>query len=242
MKYRNLLLLTSSLVLLTAGGCASTTGGDKAESPSSTATASPSQSSSATEYSGFLPDYSKLSRDPNHANTLEWIIPDFAKTEYTGIIIAPVVTHLDPKLVKDGVKLDPEVMNRITSYFHQALVREFSRYLTVTDTAGNDVLRYRAAITGVDANRDMGDNPLDFLPIVLVARTAAGANSVKAHVFMESLYSNSMNGQLVGEVVQSATGEAAAEGISLDSVKSALDAWAKKAADGTHNAMQAGTK
>jgi hypothetical protein len=83
----------------------------------------------------------------------------------------------------------------------------------------------------------MGDNPLDYIPVVLVTRTVSGANSVKAHIFMEAIYTDSVNGQVLAEIVQSATGGDSAKEISLGSVRSALDAWAKQAAEGTKAAI-----
>jgi len=229
--------LTASLLALAMSGCATEGSSEQMSSTSSSPSASATKTTDHAEFSGFLSDYSQLKPAPGLKNVLEWINPEPWKPGYNAIIIEQVVTHLDPALIKSGVNPDPEVLNKITDYYHQALVREFSKYFTVTDTAGNGVMRYRAAITGVDAERDMGDNPLDYIPVVLVTRTVSGANSVKAHIFMEAIYTDSVNGQVLAEIVQSATGGDSAKEISLGSVRSALDAWAKQAAEGTKAAI-----
>lgn len=223
--------LTAPLLALAMVGCA--TDGGSAQTSSASGSSSATKSSEHPEFSGFLGDYSKLKPYPGEENVLEWVNPEISGTGHKAIIIDQVVTHLDPDLLESGVKPDPDVMHQITTYFHEALVREFGKYFTVTDKAGEGVMRYRAAITGVNAERDLGDTPLDFVPVVFVARTATGANSVKAHVFMESIYTDSVTGQTLAELVQSATGAASGEEISLDAVKPALDGWAKRAAQRT---------
>lgn len=223
-----------SLTLLGLAGCASDGGMDKTASSADSA----SKSADHAKFSGFLSDYSNLKLNPNFKNTLDWVSPDLAGSNYSAIIIEPVVTHLDPALMEAGAKPNAQVLNPITEYFHQALTGiQQILHRHRQGKAGNGVMRYRAAITGVDAERDMGDNPLDFLPVILVARTATGANSLKARIFMESIYTDSVTGQVQAKLVQSATGGDTAKEISIDSVRSALDARAKKAAEDTKAAL-----
>ena len=239
------IMLTSMATLLALSGCAS--------SPSEEETASSSSSASSAEMTPkaetsahparFLPDYSRLKKDPDDEKRLIWVNSDMTQDSYTGVIVAPVVFHLDPKLAKDGVRPDEEAMNQIFDYFHEALVREFGRYFAVTDTPGTGVMRYQPAITGLDTKTDMGDSPVDFLPVIFVARAASGADKVEALIFMEAFAKDSLSGELLAEVVQSGQGGEVGEGkeITLGTVRPVLDAWAKKAASAAKKATdQAG--
>ena len=182
--------------------------------------------------SGFLPDYSKLKDDPDYPGSKKWVAAvKFGK--YTAIIIDPVVTHLSPGLIKDGAKPDAALLNQVTDYLRQALIREFGakKSMHVVDKPAENAVRYRAAITGVSASSSMG-GPAGFLPAVLILRTATGANDKKAHIHMESIYTDSVTGEVVAEVLQGATGDSVSgDTLTLDNVKGGLDKWAKKAAD-----------
>ena len=93
--------------------------------------------------------------------------------------------------------------------------------------------RYRAAITGISAEGGLDSNPLHYVPAVFLVRAASGQDSKKAHINMESYYSDSVTGQTLGEVIQAATGESVSgDQITLDNLKGAVDKWAKKAAEG----------
>ena len=184
--------------------------------------------------SGFLPDYTQLKTDPDHPGSKDWVNPEARLGQYNAIIIDPVTVHLSPGLIKDGVRPDAELLNQVTDYFHGALVSAFkNQKMNVVDKAGDNVTRYRAAITGISAEGGLDSNPLHYMPAVFLVRAASGKTSTKAHINMESYYSDSVTGQTLGEVLQAATGESVSgDQISLDNLKDAVDKWAKKAAEG----------
>lgn len=184
--------------------------------------------------SGFLPDYTRLKTDPDHPGSKDWVNPEARLGHYNAIIIDPVTVHLSPGLIKDGVRPDAELLNQVTDYFHDALTREFkNQKWNVVDKAGDNVARYRAAITGINAEGGLDSNPIHYMPAVFLVRAASGKTSTKAHINMESSYSDSVTGQTLGEVLQAATGESVSgDQIALDNLKAAVDKWAKKAAEG----------
>ena len=184
--------------------------------------------------SGFLPDYTRLKPDPDYPNSKDWINPEARLGHYNAIIIDPVTVHLSPGLIKDGVRPDAELLNRVTDYFHGALVSAFkNQKWNVVDKAGDNVARYRAAITGINAEGGLDSNPLHYMPAVFLVRAASGKTSTKAHINMESSYSDSVTGQTLGEIIQAATGKSVSgDQITLDNLKDAVDKWAMKAAEG----------
>ena len=195
-------------------------------------------------YSGFLPDYTKLNPDPNYPGTKHWLNPEAKSGHYKAIFIDPVGVHLSAALIKDGARPESEVLNQVLEYFHDALAREFkNRNWNVADKPGDDVIRYRAAITGITAKGGLDKNPLHYVPAVFVVRTVSGSNTAKAHIYMESYYSDSVTGQLLGEVFQTATGESVSGStITLDNLKGALDKWATKAAEISTRVFHQGQK
>jgi len=213
MKYLKMLLITIAVPLFLTG---------------------PAMLYAADVDSGFLPDYTRLKDDPDHPGSKDWINPDAKLGQYTAIIIDPVTVHLSPGLIKDGVRPDAQLLNQVTDYFHGALVSAFkNQKWSVVDKAGDNVTRYRAAITGISAEGGLDSNPLHYVPAVFLVRAASGQDSKKAHINMESYYSDSVTGQTLGEVIQAATGESVSgDQITLDNLKGAVDKWAKKAAEG----------
>ena len=191
--------------------------------------------------SGFLPDYTRLKADADYPDSKDWLNPEASLGQYTAIIIDPVTVHLSPGLIKDGVRPDAAILNQVTEYFHGALTREFkNRKWNVVDAAGDDVTRYRAAITGITAEGGLGKNPVNYMPAVFVLRAASGKDSKKAHINMESYYTDSVTGQTLAEVMQAATGKSVSgDQITLDNLKGAVDKWAKKAAEGFTKARNA---
>ena len=183
--------------------------------------------------SGFLPDYTRLKADPDYPSSKDWVNPEARLGHYNAIIIDPVTVHLSPGLIKDGVRPDAELLNQVTDYFHVALTREFkNQKWNVVDKAGDNVARYRAAITGINAEGGLDSNPLHYMPAVFLVRAASGKTSTKAHINMESSYSDSVTGQTLGEVIQAATGKSVSgDQIDLDNLKAAVDKWARKAAE-----------
>ena len=184
--------------------------------------------------SEFLPDYTQLKVDPDHPGSKNWVNPEVRLGQYNAIIIDPVTVHLSPGLIKSGVRPDAELLNQVTDYFHGALTREFkNQKMNVVDKAGDDVTRYRAAITGITATGGLDSNPLHYMPAIFLVRAASGKTRKKANIHMESYYSDSVTGQTLGEVLQAATGESVSgDQITLDNLNDAVDKWAKKAAEG----------
>jgi hypothetical protein len=183
--------------------------------------------------SGFLSDYSRLKPDPDHPGSKLWVNPKSDVGSYDAILIDPVAVHLSSGLIENGARPDAELLNEVLEYLHASLKREFSKHAKLAASPGDGVVRYKAAITGINAEGGTGENPVNYLPAVFVLRTATGQNTTKAHVYMEAAYTDSVTGATVAELIQAATGDKVENNakISLDDLKGALDKWAVKAAD-----------
>ena len=187
--------------------------------------------------SGFLDDYSKLKPNPKHPGSSDWIDQSAPLKKYNAMIIDPVTVRLGNGLIKDGARPDPKLLNEVLAYLRDALEREFSKHMTIVKRPGENVLHYRAAITGITTKGGVGSSAMNILPVAFVLRTVSGRNDVRAHLFMEAEYSDSLTGAPVGATMQSAAGGSLSGGssgdarIRLDHLKGVLDQWAAKAAE-----------
>lgn len=187
--------------------------------------------------SGFLTDYSKLEPNAKYPGSSDWIDPAADLGKYKAIVIDSVTIRLSSGLIKGGARPDPEFLNEVLDYLHQALVREFSKRMTVVKQPAENAIHYRAAITGITTEGGVGSSAMNVLPAAFLVRTVSGRNAIRAHLFMEAAYSDTLTGAPVGAVMQSAAGGAVSSDskgdaqISLRVLKGVLDQWAEKAAD-----------
>jgi len=192
--------------------------------------------------SGFLSNYDDLKPNPKYPGSSDWVNKDAQLNRYNAIIVDPAKIRLSKGLIADGARPDPELLNEVLDYLHSALEREFSKHMKIVKKPGDDVMHYRAAITGITTEGGVGSSALNVLPAAFVLRTATGQNTVRAHMFMEAEYSDSVTGAPVGAVMQSAAGGSPSSNsggqrqISLKDLKGVLDQWAQKAAEALNEA------
>jgi len=98
--------------------------------------------------SGFLTDYSRLRRAPQHGeNVRSWEKPDIDLRAYDRLIIDPVVVWMDPDT--EAVALGPNALREIAAAFTKILRERIDPYYTVVKAPGPGALRVRIAITDV---------------------------------------------------------------------------------------------
>jgi hypothetical protein len=193
--------------------------------------------------SGFLSDYDNLKPNPKYPGSSDWINPDAQLNKYNAIIVDPAMIRLSKGLIANGTRPDPELLNEVLDYLHSALEREFSKHMKIATKPGDDVMHYRAAITGITTEGGVGSSAMNILPVVFALRTVTGQNTVRAHLFMESEYSDSVTGALLGAMMQSAAGGSPSRDssgqrqIALKDFKEVLDQWAQKAAEAVSEAL-----
>jgi hypothetical protein len=186
---------------------------------------------SKIKYSGYLNDYSKL--QPYGSGT-RWISSDTDFSKYKKIIIDPVTFYVGASLDGQPVKTNPDNINKITDYFHAALVKELSEVLEVVERPGPDVIRARAAITSMEVQS--GDlKAYQYVPVMLVATGAAevaGMRDKFAIVSMEGELLDSLTGRRIAASVQSSSKETTikdVDSLTPQDIKNILDHWADDA-------------
>ena len=191
-----------------------------------------------SKYSGFLPNYSLLTKqkDPKGQPVMRYVNPLLTSGDYHAVMIDPVVYYPAPQPDK---AVNAETLSQIREYFDSALHSEVGSEVQVVNAPGPGVARIRVAITAV-APKSASLKWYQYIPIALLVqgvKAAAGVYPKDAQLFAEMEVTDSQSGQLLGEVVKNATGteiEKAKEGVdkgkkvvALDNVKSIFDNWAK---------------
>lgn len=101
-------------------------------------------------HSGFLDDYSTLKPDKYGKAALLWSEkPGFDWKKYNTVMLDPVVIYYHPEAGSRAIQ--PEELQKLAVYFHDAVVTELKGSYEVSKTAGPRVLRIRCAITDVVA-------------------------------------------------------------------------------------------
>lgn len=188
------------------------------------------------EFSGFLSDYSQLekvtvSSGEDSVPVLRWTSPALSERNYSKVMIDPVVIYPAPE---PGPQLRSDVISNIRLYLNKAIRDEVSKDFEVVDEPGKDVIRMRAAITGVKTHaEDLA--AYEYIPIALVfagASTAAGTRDQILEIFAEAELSDSLSGERLGAAVRKGFGEpleGEKDQVEMENVRPVLDGWAQSA-------------
>lgn len=187
------------------------------------------------KYSGWLEtDYTKLKQSPEDPGAMVWLTTDEELGKYDKVMIDDVAIFVDPDLPEERERMNPDVINQMTTHFKQILTKEFSKDYEVVDKPGKGVVRMRTALTAVELNKkDL--KVYQFVPVALVltaATEAAGKRNRLAVVNMEGIVQDSLTGKTLGMVVQQYASETSVQTAQEMTVKDALpvlEHWAQKA-------------
>ena len=194
-----------------------------------------SKTTKKEEYSGFLSDYSQLEKgsgvDDEEAVVLKWISPVLAERKYTKVMLDPVVIYPAPQ---PGPQLRSEVLTSMLAYLNKAARQAVGKEYEIVSEPASDVVRIRAAITGVKTSaEDLA--AYEYIPIALAlasVSTATGARDQMVEIFLEAELSDSLSGERLAAAVRKGFGEpieSAQDQVELENVRPVLDGWAQSA-------------
>lgn len=155
----------------------------------------------ATEYSGFLGDYSKLQPDPDRQGAMRYINPDAALAKYSKIAITPIEIWYDPESEYKGIS--PDDLKLVADSMRSLVISELEPEYPVVDSAGTDVLAVRMAIANVKI-RKKKPGILNLLPVGMALYTLkeiANANVNLADAVIEVELLDSATGEQLGMLV-----------------------------------------
>jgi len=136
-------------------------------------------------HSGFLSDYSQLQPAPDREGVALYIDRSADYRPYTKLMFEPVQILLTPN--PEYPQVPQDALARMGMQFQESLRRALEPTYQVVSTPGPDVLRVRAAITGVQPAKPPA-SAIDYLPfkaIYNVGREAAGAGPRVAEMTAE---------------------------------------------------------
>ncbi|CAI0874349.1 Protein of uncharacterised function (DUF3313) [Serratia quinivorans] len=180
------------------------------------------------QYSGFLPDYSKLQEtsSPSGHKTLRWIDPNFKESNYRGVYFSPVVYY---PAAKPNDRVSQQTLDKIRNYTDQSMRKAVAERTTILKSpAGSRVLLAKVAITAVSAE----DEDVKFYEVVPVAAVVASTMAATGHrtqnttLFLEAQLIDQDTGKTVLEVVRKNYGKTVNNGsspVTEEEVKAAID-------------------
>jgi len=189
-----------------------------------------SKTANVKEYSGFLGNYSLL-KEQNSIDgvlVLGWSNPTMANRKYTKVMIDPVVIYPAPKPTS---QIRPEVLTKILIYLNKKMRDEAGKTHELVSAPGRDVLRIRAAITGVKTTTE-ALAVYEYIPLALVlsaATTATGLRAQDVEILLEAEATDSLSGELLGAAVRKGIGtdvSNSSEQVEVENVRAVLDEWA----------------
>ncbi|WP_374930035.1 DUF3313 domain-containing protein [Serratia marcescens] len=180
------------------------------------------------QYSGFLPDYSKLQEtsSPSGHKTLRWIDPNFKESNYRGVYVTPVVYY---PAAKPTARVSQQTLDKIRNYTDQSVRKAVAERTTVLNNpTGSRVLLAKVAITAVSAE----DEDMKFYEVVPVAAVVASTMAATGHrtqnttLFLEAQLIDQDSGKTVLEVVRKSYGKTVnndSAPVTEQEVKAAID-------------------
>jgi len=162
-----------------------------------------SNTASKENYSGFMPDYSKLEKVtlPDGTKVLRWDSPALGKKTYTKVFIDPVIVYPKPK---DTAEVQAKLVNDAAAYLDQNIRQKLGEVIEVVDAPDADTLRLRAAITAVDTRAEEL-KAYEVIPIAAIAAgisSAAGTRDRNVEVFLEAELSDINTNEILARVVK----------------------------------------
>ncbi|OBQ57633.1 DUF3313 domain-containing protein [Halodesulfovibrio spirochaetisodalis] len=195
----------------------------------------------ARKPSGFLGDnsqYEQLQEDPEVSNAKLWRKPGMGALadNYTAVMIAPVKLLISKEVQEDN-DLTPEELEMLKTFFHDALVRELGKVVTVVDNAGPEVLTLELAITNVKETPKVMNAVSSVLPvgvaITFVSKAVTGEHRNVGETVIEAKARDSVSGEVVATFSEVNTGNKYSlyNYERLGQVKNAIDEWAENMRD-----------
>ena len=183
--------------------------------------------------SGFLQDYDRLEKVPDEEAVLRWVNTEADWTQYDRFLVDPVQFRVPPAY-KDQGQPPAEAVVAMTRYFREAVVRELATQYQVVDEPGAGVMRIRIALTSLKPT-DKQLEAWQYVPVALVATGVAEVTGLRGDdvlLFMEGEASDSLNGEMMGEVLQGRISEESDAKDMLDmtaeDIEPVLDYWASE--------------
>ena len=201
--------ILTAVALIFLGGCTSTT----------------------SQYSGFLGDYSTLKPSPYLVKSLMYVVPGTDVSNYDNVMVEPVRIFANNEQIKANAGLLKEMSEYLTQRVRNRLDKN-PNFNLVTQPQ-DKTLKIEFALTAVEAVHD-DRKGYQYIPVAFVvseAARASGAIDKNAIVAMELRVSDANTGQILAKVMDSEVGNKVnvqKTDLDMKHLKPALDMWANR--------------
>jgi hypothetical protein len=186
------------------------------------------------KFSGFLNNYQGFRPSADGSGAWAYLKPERDLKPYTQVMIDPLVIWYSPDAEYKGI--NTAEMWQLSLAFHQRVVQALEGGYTVVTEPGPGVLRVRAAITGVVAQRPGMAAPGPILPLasdlaLLGSEKVTGVRMFVGQATIEAeLLDAQTNERLIGYIEQRQSSKAyATKGhVSFGAIMELFDYWATK--------------
>jgi len=182
---------------------------------------------SSDQYSGYLNDYSKLTKVKGQEN-LRWISDELSTGGYNKVMFDKTVVY--PQSISTLFLED------VAAIFDHALRKSFTGDVEVVTQPGPGVLRIKPALTGLTSETE-GVKTYEFIPIAAIYngfKAAMGWRSKVSQLFLEFDVIDSVSGQSMAAGVRKGTNEQLTQDeVTLSDVRPIVQEWAEQGANST---------
>lgn len=160
-----------------------------------------------------------------------WIGPRFSFANYKTVLIEDVIFHPEPE---EDAQIKKENLEAARAYFTLKLKERVGGILTLADEPGEDVMRMRVAITGVDITTQ-GMKAYEVVPVAALfggVKALTGNRKREVRIFIEAKLSDSLTDEVIGAAVERTQTESLKnkrEQLELDHMQGLLDGLADEA-------------
>ncbi|MDH3997763.1 MAG: DUF3313 domain-containing protein [Desulfuromonadales bacterium] len=180
--------------------------------------------------SGFLADYSALAKGGEDQLGLVYEQPGLELSSYKKVMVDHVVLYLNPQ--SEAQAIQPEQMTKLAEHFHQALINSLQKQYQITDQAGSEVMRIRAAISDVEPGHPVAGTMSSIMPLGIVVSSATKAttdsNVGVGRAAMEIELVDSVTGERLAAAVDRREGGKQVGSGKWEDVEEAFEHWAEK--------------
>jgi hypothetical protein len=186
-----------------------------------------------SKFSGFLPDYTRLTEVEVKSGgaALKWLDPELAQKGYTKAILEPTVVY--PAPLRDSEEARVFIEDALT-YLDYEIQGQVGQEVIITDNPGYNTVRVRFALTGVETSTEKLAG-YEYIPVTMViagTKSLLGTRAQTVEIYFEAILEDSISGEILGLVVRKGFGESLENEsmvLTKDNIYPQLDRWAKDA-------------
>ncbi|MDY8135963.1 DUF3313 domain-containing protein [Aquimarina sp. 2201CG5-10] len=170
--------------------------------------------------SGFLDDYSKLTKGDANSTMLSYVNPDLKRGKYKKLMIDDIVISFHPKA--KSTKINLEKLQELKEYFKTEIIKNLEPEYELVDQPGSDVALIQIAITDIRPGKIW----TNVFPFMIAVNTATGRG--KGGASLELQVVDSVTKEILGQAIDNRKNRGYIETFSkYGNARAVMSYWAK---------------